>query len=243
MIIIDKLPANNNINTIIFDIDSTITQWKNVKLFLEEALKSLKVPYIDEALVGLFNAMKYREHHAVITGEADEKIYSILLEQYIDILHKYNISGEQLKDTMFKLEAEQTFISDEVPKEIEMLSKNYKLYCYTNWFKEQAISKLDKYGLTKYFEMIYSSEDIYLKFSKVGFDWLIKKHNLDANKTIAIGDSKTDIIPSVNAGMHAIYLNYNLGNVITEEKFRLFETADASITEFKDIRTVLTKKL
>jgi len=242
MIILDKLPDNNNIDTIIFDVDSTITRWKNIEHFLQKALKILGVPYSEDALNGLFRAMKYREYHAITTSESDEMIYSLLLEQYIEVLQQYNISGQQLKETMFKMEAEQTFISDEVPEEIKELSKSYKLYCYTNWFKKQTIAKLDKYDLTKYFIDIHSSEDTYIKFTKTGFQYLLNKYKLNPSKTITVGDSATDIIPSHKAGMHTIYLNYKQDSEITEEQMKLITTADASITEFKDIRSVLTKK-
>ena len=244
MIIIDKLSNNTNINTIILDIDGTITRWKNVKFFLEKSLNILEVPFSDEALRGLFQAMKYRELHALTTGEADESIYSSLLEYYIKDLREYGVSGEDLKNIMFELEASETFISDETQEEFKKLAENYRLFAYTNWFKNQALKKLDRYDLTKYFNGIHSSEDVFIKFSRVGFLWLLKTYNLDPSKTVHIGDSKNDVLSSHQAGLHSIYLDYDIKSPsdITENRMELIKTADASITEFGDIRLVLTKK-
>lgn len=132
MIIIDTLSSNACIDSILLDIDGTITRWKNIGNFLEKALNILDIPYNDDALLGLFKAMEYREYYAITTGEADERIYSMLLESYIEVLHQYGVLGEQLKNTMFELEATETFISHEVSEEIKLLSENYKLYYYTN---------------------------------------------------------------------------------------------------------------
>ena len=245
MIIIDKLTNNSDINTIILDIDGTITRWKDVKLFLEKSLNILGAPYNDEALIGLFQAMKDREYHAITTGESDEEIYSMLLEKYIKVLHEYGISGKNLKDTMFELEASETYISEKVPEEIqELTDNNYKLYAYSNWFRKQSLKKLDRYDLTKYFSAVHSSEDSYIKYSKIGFLWLLQKYHLDPARTVHIGDSSTDVIPSHKAGMHSIYLDYDINSLddITKEKMNLILTADASITEFEDIRRILMKK-
>lgn len=245
MVIIDKIPDNNKINSLIFDVDGTITRWKNVKEFFKKSLERLNVPYTDEALEGLIRAMSDRELHELITSEADEDIYSYLLDLYIPSLREHGVSGKDLKDVMFELEASETFINDDVAEEIEILSSKYKLYIYTNWFTNQAKKKLDRYNLTRYFENINSSENTCVKYSKVGFIWLLNRYGLDKDKTVHIGDSESDVVPSLNAGIRSIYIDYGIksSDDITAEKMKLIHLADASITEFKDIRKVLTKSI
>ena len=244
MVIIDKLSGDAGINSLIFDIDGTITRWKDVKSFLEKSLNELGIPYTDEDLKGLFKAMELREIHSLTTGESDEDVYSTLLGMYVPSLMEYNVSGKQLKEVMFDLEASETFISEEVPEELERLASEYDaLYCYTNWFRGQAIKKLDRYDLTKYFREVHSSEDNFVKFSKAGFQYLMHKYNLDPKRTVHIGDSESDVSPSKNAGLHSIYLDYGIttSDDITAKKMELIHKADASITEYRDIRKVLTK--
>lgn len=244
MVIIDKIPENNKIDTLIFDVDGTITRWKNVKEFLRKSLEILGVPYSDEALKGLYQAMNDRELHALLSSEAGEDIYSYLLSMYIPALGEHNLTGEDLKNVMFSLEASETYIEDDVKPELEILSEKYRLLVYTNWFTNQALKKLNRYDLTKYFENVHSSENNFVKYSKVGFIWLLNKYNLSREQVIHIGDSESDIFPSYDAGIRSIYLDYNIkkSDDITPEKMTLIHRAEASITEFSDIRKVLTKK-
>lgn len=244
MVIIDKIPGNNKINSLIFDVDGTITRWKDVKEFLIKSLEILNIPYTEEALYGLYRAMNDRELHALISSEATEDVYSYFLGEYIPSLREHGKTGKDLKDVMFELEASETFIDDDVKSELEILSRKYKLYVYTNWFTNQAKKKLDRYGLTGYFENIHSSENIFIKYSKVGFLWLLNKYDLAKDKIVHIGDSKSDITPSHNAGICSIYLDYGIktSTDITEKKMQLIHQAEASVTEFKDIRKVLTKR-
>lgn len=244
MIIIDKIPNDKNIKNIFFDIDGTITRWKSVEQFLKAAMEKIGASYSKEALIGLFEAMKERELHALITSEADENIYSALLDYNIPTLQDYGVNGHDLKDAMFEMEADATFISDDVIDEMARLAEMYNLYAYTNWFKKQAIKKLDKYNLTGYFEAIHSPEDTFVKYPKEGFVHLLYRYNLSPSEVVHIGDSENDIMPASSAGLYTIYLNYGIASSddLTEDIWPLIKTADASITEFKDIRRVLTKR-
>lgn len=245
MIIIDKIKHPNNIKTLIFDIDGTITQWTNVRTFLQEALNSLGIPYREESLKGWFKAMKMIEIHTITTENHDENVYAHLLDTYIEDLGTYGVSGFALKDKTFELEASQTIIDPNVPSELEALANDYVLYCYTSWFRSQALKKLSQHNLQDYFKEIYSPGNNFVKFGKTGFTYLLNNHGLKADETIHIGDSASDIIPSKKAEIHPIYLDYSItsSDNITEHKMQLIQTAEASITEFKDIRKVLTKNI
>lgn len=243
MIIVNKLKEQNKIKNLILDIDGTITRWKDVGLFLRKALEKLDIPYREESLIGLYKAMEMREFHAMTTSESDEDIYGYFLELFIEDLKKHNVSGAKLKDVMFEMEASETFISPEVPEELKILSEEYEMYCYTNWFRNQALKKLERYDLKDYFKKIYSSEDTYVKFSIVSFMYLSYKHDLLPKETVCIGDSKNDIIPSHKFGFNTIYLDYGLTPDIerTPKQIKLIETADSTVTQFSDIRKVLAK--
>lgn len=245
MIITNKIENQEEIRNLIFDIDGTITRWKNVELFLRKALEKLNIPFKEESLVGLYKAIEMRELHSITTSETDETVYSYLLELYIEDLRKHDVSGNKLKDIMFDMEASETFISPEVSEELKLLSKEYEMYCYTNWFRNQALRKLERYNLKEYFKKIYSSEDTYVKFSKVGFMYHSYKHNMSAEKTVCIGDSKNDIVPSGKFGFKTIYLDYEItpNAKKSEKQIKLIEKADATVTEFSDIRKVLSKSL
>lgn len=244
MIILDKLSNSSSIKSIFFDIDGTVTRWINVENFLKESLEQLNMPYKKEYLKSLFAAMKMNEYHKLTTGYFDEKIYATLLETHIQDLKKYNLSGEDLKNKMFELEASETFIDNDVLDELKRLKQEYNLYCYTNWFKKQALKKLDYHNLTDYFISIHSPEDLYLKHSKLAYQYLLEKFHLKPEETLFVGDSSTDIIPSNKIGIKTVYINYDIKSEddITHKEMELIQKADASITNFSDLHVVLSKR-
>ena len=245
MIIIDKLHNHSSIKSIFFDIDGTITRWIDVKNFLKKSLEELNMPYKDEYLTQLFQAMKMNEYHALTTGFMEEDVYAKLLGIYITDLKEYGLTGTDLKNKMFDLEASETFIDDDVCDELNRLKEDYNLYCYTNWFIAQAFKKLEFHDLRKFFLTVHSPEDIYIKHSKLAFEYMLKKHQIKPEETLFVGDSKTDIVPSKKAGIKTVYINYGItsNDDFTKESMDLINTADASITKFSDLHVVLTKKI
>ena len=75
MIITNKIENQEEIRNLIFDVDGTITRWKNVELFLRKALEKLNIAFRQESLIGLYKAMEMRELHAMTTSESDEDTY------------------------------------------------------------------------------------------------------------------------------------------------------------------------
>lgn len=243
MIILDKFNRRHNIKYIFFDIDGTLTRWINVESFLESSCEGIGLPYKKEYLPLLFKAIRMNELHAIVTGKLSETDYEQFLSSYIDDLKQLSLTGKDLKNKMFELEASQTFISGGVHKELTKLKQEYYLYCYTNWFYNQAIKKLDYHDLTNYFEKVYSPEQICPKHSKESYEYLLRELNINPENVLFIGDSEVDIIPSSEAGIKTIYINYNLNlKNIKDDEMKLIERADASITDFSDIHVVLAKR-
>lgn len=245
MIIIDKLHNTSSIKNIFFDIEGTITRWINVKDFLKKSLEELNMPYKDEYLKQLFKAMKMNEYHVLTTGCMEEDVYAKLLGTYISDLKEYGLTGADLKNKMFDLEASETFIDNDVIEELTRLKEEYNLYCYTNWFITQALKKLDYYDLRRFFLSVHSPEDLFLKQSTIAFKYMLEKYQLKGEETLFVGDSKTDIIPSKKAGIKTVYINYGIksNDDFTKESMDLIHAADASITKFSDLHVVLTKKI
>ena len=244
MIIIDKLQNPETIKSIFFDIDGTITRWKSVESFLKRALSELNMPYKEEYLNALFRAIKMNEYHTLTTGFLDEEVYANLLGIYIPDLNKYGLTGNDLKNIMFKLEDEETFIDEGTLEELSFLHEEYDLYCYTNWFKAQAVKKLEYHNLLKFFLEVHSPEDVFIKQHAFAFKYILEKYKLKPEQILFVGDSRTDIKPSKKCGIKTIYINYDIksDDDITKDSMDLILRADASITNFNDIHVVLSKK-
>lgn len=104
--------------------------------------------------------------------------------------------------------------------------------CYTNWFKFQALKKLERHGISDYFDHFYSFENMFIKFSSVGFQSILLELGLDASNVIHIGDSDSDLVCKL-AGIPCVLIDYHAN------KEELYNRADVVVTEFKDISRVL----
>lgn len=235
MILKNELQAQN-VKTLLFDIDGTITQWTSVPEFLASVLKEYGLPYKDEVLAQFFRAIEWFESHNLVTSETDPKIYGAFLGECIELLKENGISGNDFRERMFAKEPDFVKVEDNISEKIEALYQKYQLYCYTNWFYAQAIKKLNKYNLTKYFQEIFNFENNYLKCNKVGFMIILGRLNLKKDELVHIGDSECDILGSKSAGVQSILLDYE------NKKHELYNSATAVITEFSDISRVLTLK-
>jgi len=235
MILKNELKTND-VKMLSFDIDGTITQWTSVPDFLTSVLAEYNLHYSDEVMAQFFKAVDFFDKHLITSSECTEAMYGFILGDTIELLKQNGISGDDFRRRMFLKEADFTKAEEGIKDSVGILFKNYDLYCYTNWFKNQALKKLDKYGLTEYFKGIYAYDNNYIKFTKVGFLVVTYDLGLEVENVIHIGDSKVDIEPANDAGIQTILVDYN-GN-----KEDLYRIATAVVTEFRDIPMMLERK-
>lgn len=226
-----------DIKALTFDIDRTITEWTSVPAFLASVLNEYGLNFNDEVMQQFFRAVKYFDMHLVTTSECSEAVYGECLGESIEILKQNGISGNDFRKRMFLKEADFTKAEDDIQNSIARLYESYDLYCYTNWFYKQALKKLNKYDLAKFFKGIYAYDNNYIKFTKLGFLKILSDLSLGKENVIHIGDSKADIIPARNAGLQSILIDYNAC------KQDLYDKADSVVTEFRDIPIILERKL
>lgn len=219
-----------------FDIDGTITQWTSVPDFFASVLTEYNLSYSDEVMAQFFKAVDFFDMHLITSSECLEAIYGFILGDTIELLKQNGISGDDFRRRMFLKEADFKKTEEGIKDSVGILAKDYDLYCYTNWFKSQALKKLDKYGLTEYFKDVYAYDNNYIKFTKVGFLVATYGLGLEVENVIHIGDSRVDIRPANNAGIQTVLVDYN-GN-----KEDLHGIATAVVTEFRDIPMMLEIK-
>lgn len=109
-----------------------------------------------------------------------------------------------------------------IPNAIEVLEylkkKRYHLYIITNGFREAQHTKMEKSGLTPFFERIFISEDIGAsKPHRDFFEYAIKSANARKAESLVIGDSlENDIKGARDFGVDQVY--FNPENIPHEEK-------------------------
>ena len=229
----------DDVKCISFDIDETITRWKNIDEFFELSLKELGIIYSNEMKGQIFKAMHDRELIGMTSGDYGIANYSWCLEDNVEALRLHNRRGYELIQAMFKREADYTYITEDCIETLEYLYEKYKtLDCFTNWFYDQAIKKIQKHHLEKYFSKVYASDSFSLKH-KYGFDRFSRNICYDPKYICHVGDSLADV-PSKSLGLKNIYLKYGLlPENITEEIMNIITNSDATITEFGDLKKVL----
>ena len=219
---------------LIFDIDGTLTRWTSVPDLLGATLAHFNVPYTDDVMKDFFKAVNYYEAHLLISSRASVDEYASILGMTMEVLKKHGISGRDFKDWMFFEEAFYTTSEEGIQEELQALQKDYLLCCYTNWFKYQAIKKLERHGINDFFDHFYSFENMYIKFSSVGFKSILLELGLEPSNVIHIGDSDSDLVCRC-AGIPCVLIDYD------QNKERLYDSADAIVTEFRDISRLLKR--
>lgn len=100
-----------------------------------------------------------------------------------------------------------------IPHTFEVLDylkrKKYHLYIITNGFKEAQHTKMERSGLTPYFEKTFISEDIGAsKPHRRFFEHAIKSVNAKKEESLVIGDSlENDIKGAREFGLDHVYFN------------------------------------
>ena len=206
---------NPPIKAILFDLDDTLLDGKTAQ---NKALNDFK-----ESFQGLKQIEK---------AELEEKWREITLKHY-DTYQKGIITFEEsrirrMKD-LFLLIGEH--ISDEEAKErfkvykslyeknwtafndvidvLEKVKHSYKLAIVTNGDSVQQREKLDKIGITKYFDQITISSEVgSAKPDKEIFEVTCNKLHVKPEECVMIGDKfKVDVTGGRNLGMASIWAN------------------------------------
>lgn len=88
-------------------------------------------------------------------------------------------------------------------------NKKYHLYIITNGFREAQHTKMERSGLTPFFERTFISEDIGAsKPHRHFFEYAIKSANARKKESLVIGDSlENDIIGAREFGVDQVYFN------------------------------------
>lgn len=92
---------------------------------------------------------------------------------------------------------------------LEYLQSKYQLHIITNGFEEIQTKKMEKSGISKFFNEVITSESVGVKKPnpKV-FEYALEKANTNASCSIMIGDNiEADIKGALDCGIRAIHYN------------------------------------
>ena len=88
---------------------------------------------------------------------------------------------------------------------LEYLSSKYSLVVASNWFYDQQVFKLKKYGIYKYFDEVLTADKYYKKPYKEMYEKACE--GFEKCEVVMVGDSfKTDIKSAMDFGIYSYYL-------------------------------------
>ena len=187
------------IKRVIFDLDRTLIPWNDEwDKCVEKTYNYFGIPFEDDEFIRFNKAMlDYETHHR----RFDKKDMSLYFR---------NILGKNIPDTF--VDVWTSYLSELVPDKderlidlLEYLSSKYSLIVATNWFKDQQVRKLEKFGILKYFDKVLTSEEYNKKPGKEMFEKACE--GFDKCEVVMVGDTfKSDIKGAMDFGLYSYYL-------------------------------------
>ena len=219
-----------------FDIDGTLyPESEEIELMSNFIRKHPVLNLKYRKLRNNFRILQERESKIFSSGYSfrEKEAYSLLgenanlnkIQKFINTLeNKYYLN---LKIIFSRLKPETAPI-----KTLKYLKdKNIIIGALSDW---PLYDKLNKLGLSEYFDFSMSSEETgYLKPSIKCFNYMLNKYNLSADKVLFVGDSyNKDICGAYDAGMDAALINYKEESNFNKafKKFKNFHEFENWIT-------------
>lgn len=212
-----------------------------------------KVAQIYKSHGAQYDAMELKQHYHRI-AKSEEHLEHFAHPFYknieIDLEHVFKrlyqrkgVKADQkiIDDTAVKFRKASTeFITlyDGVIDLLESLKKSgKKIYLLSNAQRCFTYPELVELGIVKYFDGIFiSSDHSCCKPSRVFFDKLLKKFNLEKNESIMIGnDCISDMGGAKKAGLDALYIHQEISTPLEgNELYCNYKIMDGDVTKIKE---------
>ena len=224
-----------NIRHIFFDLDNTLWDHrKNAILTLNELFQRKEINEKYNLLFDEFHA-KYNEINEDLWIKIRDGIIDkdfLRKHRFYDTFLHFDIHDEELTDYFEKHFLDEIINYNElIDGTLEILeylkSKGYQLHVVSNGFHEVTNRKVEKSGLTKYFETVTSAEDAHaMKPDERIFEYSLNLANAKKSESIFIGDDWiADVKGAQNFGMEVIFFDALLENK-TEEGLKIIKNLD-----------------
>lgn len=187
------------IKKIIFDLDRTLIPWlEEWDGCVEKTYNYFEIPFEDDEFTRFRKAMlDYERYH--------KRFNKVEMSRYFK-----NKLGKEIPDTF--VDVWTGYLKELVPDKdeklielLEYLSGKYSLVVATNWFKDQQVRKLEKYGILKYFDDVLTCDVYDKKPKREMFEKACE--GFDKDEVVMVGDTfKSDIKSAMDFGLYSYYL-------------------------------------
>ena len=187
------------IKRVLFDLDRTLIPWLDEwNQTVKKTYNYFDIPY-EENEYEKFNKvmLNYERYHKRFNKVEMSRYFKKNLQKdfpdsFVDIWTGY------LKELVPERD-------EKLIKLLEYLSSKYSLVVVTNWFYDQQVRKLEKFGILKYFDEVLTCDMYDKKPKREMFDKACEDFTKD--EVVMVGDTyKTDIKSAMDYGLFAYYL-------------------------------------
>jgi len=170
---------------IIFDVDGTLTFTNQLIFdsFNHITKKYLGRSYSDDEIIALFGPTE----DVILKEMCKEEYESARSDYYAYYKNNHDIAClyDGIKELIIDIDKTEILLS-----------------IFTGKGRTSALITLDEFGLTNYFDMIVSGDDVENhKPSPEGIIMFLDKHNLNPQEVLMIGDAPSDIIAANECGV------------------------------------------
>ena len=138
----------------------------------------------------------------------------VVVKRFELVFDKFKIKAdpEKANDQFLQLLPGRSILKPYTIETLQYLKdKGYRLHIVTNGIKDIQIKKIENSGISRFFELIITSEEVGIpKPDKRIFRYALTKANARKIKSIVIGDSwESDIIGAQQVGMKSIFISWD----------------------------------
>ncbi|HBT51103.1 MAG TPA: noncanonical pyrimidine nucleotidase, YjjG family [Petrotoga sp.] len=214
------------IKMIYFDLDHTLWDFESNS---QEALKMVYQKYnhiFREISLNRFvesykkiNKRLWEMYRKKEIGQVELKLlrFEITLNA-LKIKHREDLI-EEMNNTYLEILSKQKLLVDGAMETLEYLKDKYELGILTNGFRKTQIVKMKSSGISDYFSILVSSEDVgFPKPDEKIFNYAILMSKKSKDEIVYIGDDfENDILPAIKCGIGAIWFKNHEGSLETQE--------------------------
>ncbi len=224
----------NSYHTIAFDADDTL--WVNEPYFrqAEEQFCGLLEDYLSHHRVGQ-ELFKIEMQNLDLYGYGVKAFMLSMIETILEVTE--GNAPIQLIEKAIAIGKEQLQkpieLLDDIEEVLAKLSQKYRLIVATKGDLLDQERKLTNSGLSKYFHHV----EVMSNKKEANYEKLLRQIDCPAEQFLMIGNSlKSDILPVLNLGGHAIHVPYHTTWVHEEIDHQI---EHSNFREVKKIRTIL----
>jgi putative hydrolase of the HAD superfamily len=218
-----------------FDLDRTLWDFeKNSEIALNHLFHELGLQHSIDHFDSFFQL--YKENNSILWkkyGSGQLKKEELRDERFRLTLENLKVNDpilvKKISDGYVELSPQQTALFPNAIETLKDLQKEgFNMHIITNGFKEVQYIKLDKSGLSDYFDVIVCSEDVGKnKPAPDIFHYSLNRANAKAIDSVMIGDDfEVDVLGALNIGMKGVHFDPYQHHTSHDDTLRIQELSE-----------------